>query len=211
MRILILDLGLNNINSVLKSLVENSSSDDSIEVLSSYQKLDSPSFIVLPGLGKFEAAMQSIREKEFDRLISENIFLGGFVVGICLGMQLLMFESEESPGVKGLELIGGRVKKLPLEKGEHIPNVGWNSTKNGKSKTRFDALEQGKDFYFVHSYAVELTNDEEVLAISAYGAGTFPSAIISNKILGFQFHPEKSSHAGSKLMREVINWSKNEI
>jgi glutamine amidotransferase len=211
MRILVLDLGINNINSVVKSLSDNSSKGDTIEILSDYRPIVGPSLLVLPGLGKFDAAMDSIRRKKFDAQISENLGQGGFLFGICLGMQLLMSESEESPGVKGLDLIKGGVRKLQAQNGERIPNVGWNSTKIEKSKTPFNSLSENKDFYFVHSFAVDLANKEEVLATSVYGETHFTSAILSKRILGFQFHPEKSSLTGAALIREVVNWSKDEI
>lgn len=211
MRTIILDLGLNNLNSVKKAFSENSTQNDSVEVISEYIHLTSPALLILPGLGKFAAAMTQIREKRFDVLINENIILNGSVVGICLGMQLLMSGSEESPGVKGLGLIAGTVRRLKPNSEERIPNIGWNSTVVKDAANRFPSLGYEKDFYFVHSYAVETFDEKNVLTTSPYGSSFFTSAIIENRIIGFQFHPEKSSSAGATLIREILEWAKHEI
>ena len=211
MRTIILDLGLNNLNSVKKAFTENSTQNDSIEVISEYIHLTSPALLILPGLGKFAAAMTEIRERRFDILINENRVLNGYMVGICLGMQLLMSGSEESPGVKGLSLIAGTVRRLNPNSQERIPNIGWNSTVVKDAANLFPSLGDEKDFYFVHSYIVEAYDQKNVLATSPYGTSFFTSAIIENRIIGFQFHPEKSSIAGAALIREILQWAKHEI
>ncbi len=211
MRTIILDLGLNNLNSVKKAFAENSTQNDSIEVISEYIHLTSPALLILPGLGKFAAAMAEIREKRFDILINENRVLNGCMVGICLGMQLLMSGSEESPGVKGLSLIAGTVRRLKPNSEERIPNIGWNCTVVKDAASLFPSLGEEKDFYFVHSYVVEARDEKNVLATSPYGTSFFTSAIIENRIIGFQFHPEKSSSAGATLIREILEWAKREI
>jgi glutamine amidotransferase len=204
-------LGLNNLNSVKKAFTENSTQNDSIEVISEYIHLTSPALLILPGLGKFAAAMTEIRERRFDILINENRVLNGYMVGICLGMQLLMSGSEESPGVKGLSLIAGTVRRLNPNSQERIPNIGWNSTVVKDAANLFPSLGDEKDFYFVHSYIVEAYDQKNVLATSPYGTSFFTSAIIENRIIGFQFHPEKSSIAGAALIREILQWAKHEI
>jgi glutamine amidotransferase len=211
LRTIILDLGLNNLNSVKKAFAENSTQNDSIEVISEYIHLTSPALLILPGLGKFAAAMAEIREKRFDILINENRVLNGCMVGICLGMQLLMSGSEESPGVKGLSLIAGTVRRLKPNSEERIPNIGWNCTVVKDAASLFPSLGEEKDFYFVHSYVVEARDEKNVLATSPYGTSFFTSAIIENRIIGFQFHPEKSSSAGATLIREILEWAKREI
>ena len=211
LRIIILDLGLNNINSVRKAFVENSAPDDSVEVISENINLHSPALIVLPGLGKFAAAMEVLCKNQFDELIKENKILNGCVVGICLGMQLLMSESEESPGVKGLGLIPGAVRRLNPNNKERVPNIGWNSTVVANIDQTFLSLRDGKDYYFVHSYFVETDYPRNVLACSPYGTGFFTSAIIDERILGVQFHPEKSSGPGALLIKEIIEWARNEV
>ena len=211
MRTIILDLGLNNLNSVKKAFTENSGQNDSVEVISEYIHLTSPALLILPGLGKFAAAMTVIREKRFDILINENRVLNGCVVGICLGMHLLTSGSEESPGVKGLSLIAGTARRLKANSEERIPNIGWNSTIVKDAANLFPSLGNEKDFYFVHSYVVEACDEKNVLATSPYGTSFFTSAIIENRIIGFQFHPEKSSSAGATLIREILEWAKHEI
>jgi len=212
LRTIILDLGLNNLNSVKKAFAENSGQNDSVEVISEYIHLTSPALLILPGLGKFAAAMTVIREKRFDILINENRVLNGCVAGICLGMQLLMSGSEESPGVKGLSLIAGTARRLKANSEEQrVPNIGWNSTIVKDAANLFPSLGDEKDFYFVHSYAVEADDEKNVLATTPYGTSFFTSAILANGILGFQFHPEKSSSAGATLIREILEWAKLEI
>jgi imidazole glycerol phosphate synthase glutamine amidotransferase subunit len=210
MQILILDLGLNNINSVYKSVRDNARKDDVIKIISEQHVLKNPSLIILPGLGKFEAAMSSLRNKQFHNLIRENLALGGSLTGICLGMHLLASESEESPGVQGLNLIPGVVRKLLPSNSERIPNIGWNSTEYAQPEnSSFGALNSNNDFYFVHSFALEPEDKSHILATTPYGEESFVSAVLNSKLVAFQFHPEKSARPGNDLMEQTINWARS--
>lgn len=209
MKIFVLDLGLNNLNSVRKTMQESATEIDHVEILSEYQTIATPALLILPGLGKFEAAMSSIQSRGFDRMIDENLRMGGSLVGICLGMHLLATESEESPGIRGLNLIPGVVRKLVPHQLEHVPNIGWNSTQiEEHSRGKFTSLESELDFYFVHSFVLEPQDPSHVLARTAYGCERFVSAVSKSRILGFQFHPEKSSSTGAALVCEIINWAR---
>ena len=211
MRILVLDLGLNNINSVMNSLKDATTEADSIEVVFEYTQINEPVLLVLPGLGKFDAALKAMKERNFFQIIEENRKQNGYLVGICLGMQLLFSSSEESPGNAGLDLISGEVRKLSIERGEKIPNVGWGTTKLVKDNDSFPSLSSESDYYFVHSYAAHPRYNEDVLCTTGYGNNQFVSGVLKENTLGVQFHPEKSSKAGAALIKDIISWSKSEI
>ncbi len=157
--------------------------------------------IIFPGVGYFDHAVEAInRDNLADSLraaIAKNIpFLG-----ICLGMQLLLTESEESKDetatAKGLDAISGRVKLFPDTL--HVPHVGWNQVRPLLNHPLFNALDDGTYFYFTHSYYAQPDRKDNTLALTDYGF-SFTSAVISGNIMGVQFHPEKSGPAGLRLL-----------
>lgn len=212
MKIEVLDLGINNLNSVIRVFENSLAVNDTISVAkNASESIKVADLLVLPGLGSFAAGMYAIRSGEFDVLISEHIFRGGKIVGICLGMQLLGSSSEESENISGLDLIPGKTVKLTEQKGERIPNVGWLETKKIARTSNFDSLASNRDFYFVHSYEYIPINPDDILCTSLYGKREFVSGINSGNVCGFQFHPEKSSKVGKLLVEEIVDWSKNEV
>jgi glutamine amidotransferase len=211
MQIRILDLGLNNLTSVVKCFEANSREEDSVEVVTQQENHLMPSLMVLPGLGKFGVAMDSMKDKNFHSMLLQNLSVGGKVLGICLGMQLLSTTSEESPEAKGLDLIPGKIRKLNFAPGERVPNIGWNTVFSKRADHGFLSLRAGLDFYFVHSFVFEPSREEDILATTKYGDGEFTSAVFNEQVLGFQFHPEKSSIAGAQLIRESMNWARSEV
>jgi glutamine amidotransferase len=210
MKIEILDLGINNLKSVVNAFQEELSVSDSLTIVTDSSESLGPDLLVLPGLGSFEAGMQEVEKRKFDKLIRQSQEDGVRLVGICLGMQLLGTYSEESKGVKGLNIIPGTSIKLVKQLKENIPNMGWAST-IPKSNNIFSALSKEKDFYFVHSYAFEPDDLANILCTTNYGETQFVSGVISPKACGFQFHPEKSAKIGAQLVSEVVAWSKYEI
>jgi glutamine amidotransferase len=212
MNIRILDLGINNLNSVRRVFESCITSQDSIEILSDCSDLSRNSdLLVLPGMGKFSAGMEAIRDKGFDELILNHVSNKGKIAGICLGMHLLGHESEESEDTVGLRLISGSTKRFKEQKGERIPNIGWLGTKRSKKSSHFNALDAEQDFYFVHSYEFKPENENDILCKSLYGKHEFVSGVLTNEICAFQFHPEKSAKIGKSLVYDLIEWAKHEV
>ena len=159
--------------------------------------------IVLPGVGAFRDAIKSLRAKKIDEELIEAVKEGKPFLGICLGMQLLFTFSEEGGRFKGLDIIPGRVKRFPsLVK---CPHLGWNKIKfvhnsNYNMNPIFRDIPDESYFYFVHSYYCEPDNQEVVCSTTDYGL-VFPSSIWEENLFGVQFHPEKSSTLGLKILK----------
>ncbi len=148
--------------------------------------------------------MGRMRERSFDELIALHTSKGNKVFGVCLGMQLLFNESEESPGCLGLGVLSGKVRRL--SDNARVPNVGWmDATYIPNPNWRMNLSKT--EYYFVHSYAAHPDVTSEILATSCHGDEDFTSAIISDKAFGVQFHPEKSSVAGEQLLFGLIDWA----
>lgn len=164
--------------------------------------------IILPGVGSFEYAINSLHQKNLFNVLkkwSNNV--SNKLFGICLGMQLLCLGSEEAQeNIKGLSLIEAKVENLSkyLKKNDKIPHMGWNSISLKKNKI-FNFENNQRDFYFVHSYAVFTNNEELSLAKTNYNNVIFDSMISNGKnIYGAQFHPEKSDNQGLNLLNDFL-------
>lgn len=164
------------------------------EVLLSADKL------VLPGVGCFKDAVDNLQKYDLIPVIKECVDAGKPFLGICLGMQLLFDESEESPGVKGLSLLPGRCIKIPDDKGLKVPQIGWNSLDFPRESRLMAGVPEGAFVYFVHSYYVSAGNFADVCATAEYGV-TVHASVERNNIFGCQFHPEKSSEVGLKILK----------
>lgn len=158
--------------------------------------------LVLPGVGAFTDAMAALRRSGVIPAVLEAVETGRPLLGICLGMQLLFDGSEEGPGVPGLGLVPGRVRRLPAV-GLKIPHMGWNSLTPAKESPLLADLPAKPYVYFVHSYACEAADPADVLAVTDYGV-PFHAAVQRNHIAGFQFHPEKSGDVGQTLLKNFI-------
>lgn len=206
----IVDLGINNLTSVQKAFVSHLNESDKMVVIKNGDVDLQPDLLILPGLGKFGAGMQALNERNFTKKIQNWRLSGTKLVGICLGMQLFGTFSDESPGVKGLNLIQSAIVKLPQFDAERIPHIGWAETSPQKQDKNFDSLYTPGDFYFVHSYHLVPEDKTHVLSTTRFGNLNFASSVLSENLLGFQFHPEKSGGKGMSLISEVINWSRDE-
>lgn len=201
MRIKLIDLGINNLGSwsyVLEDL------GVPYEIATELRDAHEVDAIILPGIGNFGAASARLVETNLIKDIPRLVNSGTRLVGICLGMQLLGDASDESDG-QGLGLISGRSKKLSLIEGVRVPNIDWLETLP-RRKSPFQSLHLGKDFYFVHSYHFVPSSENVILSESPFGSELFVSAVLDEGILGFQFHPEKSSAVGRELIHQVIEW-----
>jgi glutamine amidotransferase len=206
MLISVIDLGINNLTSVINSFSKPLNSNDFIEVFNSGSS-NSPDLLILPGLGKFSAGMEALQSNNMNDKIIELVNGGTKLVGICLGMQLLSERSAESPKTPGLGLIQGQCEKLPINQCEPVPHTGWESIEFS-STDHFPSLSSGRDFYFVHSYHLVPQNKEGIFGITKFGNVSFVSVVLKNNILGVQFHPEKSGHAGVDLVSEIVAWAR---
>ena len=193
-RIAILDYGMGNLRSVEKALehvgVTASITNDAGEVRAA-------DGVILPGVGAFPRAMERIRELGLDELIAERRGEGVPILGICLGLQLLFDSSSELGGAEGLGLLEGPVGALEAE-GLKVPHIGWEPVRWERESRLTDGIPSETPFYFVHSFAPR-PRGEDLLGSAAYGA-RFACAAERDNVFGVQFHPEKSSAAGLRLL-----------
>lgn len=198
--IAIIDYEAGNLKNVQKAL--KYVGYDSI-ITSDKQDFDKADGIILPGVGNFGDAMNKLRQKQLDKQISDIILSGKPFLGICLGMQILFECSEECPGVQGLGIIKGSVKRFPDNMGLKIPHIGFNSIDIKPNTRLFAGLNDNPFYYFVHSYYCHCTDRNIVAATADYGI-TFDCAIEKDNIFAVQFHPEKSSTVGLNTLTNFL-------
>ncbi len=158
---------------------------------------------ILPGVGAFGSAMKKLGESGLVSTIKDFADSGKPILGICLGLQLFFEESEESPGVSGLGLLKGRIKRIPGGDGLRIPHMGWNELSFPRESRMFRGIEPHSYVYFVHSYYLEAENKEDVAARTVYGVD-IDAAVESNNIFAAQFHPEKSGRVGLSILKNFF-------
>lgn len=165
--------------------------------------------LILPGVGAFGDGMRNLRQRALDNFIKDYANSGRHILGICLGMQLLMAESEEFGIHQGLGLVPGKVMKLSeAGTGEHfykIPHVGWSRI-NFRRSVLLENIPSQAFVYFVHSYAVHADSPEEVIARTTYGNNDFCSVLGRGNIFGCQFHPEISGETGLRIIDNFLNY-----
>ncbi len=157
--------------------------------------------LVLPGVGAFGAAMRRLDAAGLPEWIRDLAASGTPVIGVCLGMQLLYERSEEGGDAPGLALLRGTVRRLPP--GLKIPHMGWNQLLLRRPSPIVEGIVEGAWAYFVHSYVVEGADVEDVVATASYGI-EFPAIVQHGRIMGLQFHPEKSGAMGHQLLRNIV-------
>ena len=194
--VVILDYGLGNLRSIQTAL--KSGGIDAV-ISSDKEEIRTASAILLPGVGAFRDASQALWETGLAEILREKSQDGTYIIGICLGMQLLYDKSFENGEYKGLGLIPGEVVKL--EKMPKVPHMGWNSLVVEKKDPLMKYTSTGDYVYFVHSYYAR-SKGEEVLAYTEYGE-KIPAVVRMGNVMGFQFHPEKSSQAGALLIKAL--------
>lgn len=204
----IIDLGLNNIASVANSFSKvYARTKISIRDIYKEEKTEKPVLIVLPGLGKFGSATEVLDSSGLRKYLELQNSRKVIILGICLGMQLFGESSDESPNAVGLNFVNAKTKKLvPIHNDARVPNIGWNVLDICK-ESPFSSLGTQKDFYFVHSFHMEVASEESILTNTKYEDGKFVSSIFHDNIIGFQFHPEKSGVIGQKLIKEVVDYA----
>ena len=197
--IAIIDYDAGNIKSVEKALL---ALGQEVKVTSDREKILSADKVILPGVGAFGDAMANLRESGLEEVIREVVKKEIPFLGICLGLQLLFESSEEAPGVAGLGILKGKILRIPERAGLKIPHMGWNSLHLEHDGRLFRGIEENAYVYFVHSYYVP--DNAFCIARCEYG-GTFAAAIAKDNFYGCQFHPEKSSQAGERILGNFIN------
>jgi glutamine amidotransferase len=193
-RIGILDYGVGNLRSVEKALEHIGATATISADPAAMRAVDG---LILPGVGAFPKAMERIRERGLDELIFERRDAGVPILGICLGLQLLFDSTTELGGAEGLGLLSGEVDGLDSP-GLKIPHIGWSPVRWEKSSRLADGIDSETPFYLVHSFAPR-PEAEDLLGTAAYGA-RFACAAERDNVFGVQFHPEKSSAAGLRLL-----------
>ena len=159
--------------------------------------------VILPGVGAFGDAMKKLHSYGLVEVIREVAANRTPFLGICLGLQLMFESSEEAPGVEGLSLLKGRIVRLPDTEDLKIPHIGWNSLKYPNSPRLFAGIPEDSYVYFVHSYYLQAGEPEIVKATTEYGALVHASVEKEN-VFACQFHPEKSSEVGMKILENFL-------
>ncbi|MGE5672685.1 MAG: imidazole glycerol phosphate synthase subunit HisH [Mycobacterium leprae] len=153
--------------------------------------------LVLPGVGAFAAGMRHLAERDLVQAVREYAYSGRPLLGICVGMQLLFEVGEEFGETPGLGLLEGRVTRLPDT--VKLPQIGWNQVDPVKEHPIFAGVESPFYAYYVHSFAADQVEAEDIAAVTEYGR-TFPAMVARENLIGIQFHPEKSSRVGLGLL-----------
>ncbi len=160
--------------------------------------------VILPGVGAFGVAMEKLRGYGLEEVIHQVVENKTPFLGVCLGLQLLFEESEEAPGVRGLGILPGRIVRIPELTGLKIPHIGWNSLKFPKGSRLFDGIAEDSYVYFVHSYYLQAGEESIVAATTEYGT-LIHAAVEQGNVFACQFHPEKSSNVGLKILQNFIS------
>jgi imidazole glycerol-phosphate synthase subunit HisH len=193
--IAILDYGMGNRRSVEKALAHVGARPLLTREHAAIRAADG---LVVPGVGAFPRAMRNLRELGLDALVVEAAQAGTPVLGICLGMQLLFERSVELEECEGLGLLRGDVRPLDA-RGQRVPHIGWNVVRFERACRLTAALPAEAAFYHVHSFVAHPADPDDVLGSAEYGE-RFASAVARESVFGVQFHPEKSSQLGLRLL-----------
>jgi glutamine amidotransferase len=201
MKTVILDYGMGNLHSVRKAFEACGCAAGLVHSAREIQACDA---LVVPGVGSFGDCVANVDRLGLREALSTHIRSGKPYLGLCLGLHLLFSESEESPGMKGLGLFSGRVRKF--DHGLKIPHMGWNTLAFGKEGCPLlKGIDPGIYVYFVHSYYPAPEDREVVATTTDYGV-TFASALWRGPVMATQFHPEKSQGVGLKMIRNFIDF-----
>jgi glutamine amidotransferase len=197
--IAVLDYGIGNLRSAQKAL-ERAGADAILTAeTEAVKKADG---VVLPGVGNFGTCIEALRTTGVDQMALDAIESRRPFLGICIGMQLLFERSEESPNYQGLGVLSGEVRSLP----ENVrrPQMQWNAIHVRKNSQMLKGLD-GKWLYFVHSYAVDLSPNNDMVAATCTYGNDVVAAVQSENVFATQFHPEKSSDAGKEFLVNFVN------
>ena len=173
------------------------------------EEILSATHVILPGVGAFGDAMEKLHKYGLVSVIHEVIKRNIPFIGICLGLQLLFERSEETPGVEGLGILKGEIKRIPDKEDLKIPHIGWNSLKYPNIGRLYEGIPEDSYVYFVHSYYLDAEDKDIVMATTEYGTKIHASVEKGN-VFACQFHPEKSSSVGLKILENFLKVSKED-
>lgn len=194
----IIDYGMGNLGSVTNAcrFLELPAT-----ILTSPQELDSCGALILPGVGAFGDCLEHLRNHGWVHPVKDWIHQDRPFLGICLGLQALFEESEESPGVPGLGVLQGTVRRFPNKARIKIPQIGWNRVHQArKEEPLYRDIPDDSFFYFVHSYYVDATDPDVIVGSTEHGL-RYTSAVSRGNLMAVQFHPEKSQRFGLQMLR----------
>ena len=195
--IAIIDYDAGNLKSVEKAL---NSIGEACVITRDFQEIRQADKVILPGVGAFGLAMEQLKKYEMDKMIHEVVEKKTPLLGICLGLQLMFEGSEEIQGVEGLNLLEGKVLRIPDCEGLKIPHIGWNSLELTNNGRLFKNLPENPYVYFVHSYYLKAKEEAIVKASTEYSTHIHAS-VEKDNIFACQFHPEKSSTVGLTILK----------
>ena len=201
--IAIIDYDAGNVKSVEKAL---QALNQEVVITKDKDVLLAADKVILPGVGAFGDAMEKLQSYGLVEVIHELVEMKKPFLGICLGLQLMFDESEESPGVKGLGLLKGKIVRFPQSELK-VPQIGWNSLEFPKESKLFKGIKNGEYVYFVHSYYLKAEEDI-VAATTEYGV-TVHAAVEKDNIFACQFHPEKSSGVGLGILKNFVEYKED--
>ncbi len=208
-RVAVIDYGMGNLHSIAKAL-QYVASDAEIQVTADPEAILTADRIVFPGVGAIAGCMAALHRLHLIEVLEQVARTRPFL-GICLGLQALLEESEEGGGVAGLRLLPGRVVRFPQGFDAHgrplkIPHMGWNRVHQLKPHPLWKGIPQDSWFYFVHSYVARPECSQNLAASCDY-SGPFACALADDNLFAVQFHPEKSQRMGLRLLFNFLSWS----
>ncbi|MBQ7919259.1 MAG: imidazole glycerol phosphate synthase subunit HisH [Lachnospiraceae bacterium] len=199
--IAIIDYDAGNIKSVEKALI---SLGEEVVVTRNSQVIFDADGVILPGVGAFGDAMDKLHAYGLVDVIKQVVAKGTPFLGICLGLQLMFDSSEETPGVEGLGILSGKIVRIPDGEGIKVPHIGWNSLTYPNQGRLYKGIPENSYVYFVHSYYLQAEEPEIVKAATEYGTYIHAS-VEKDNVFACQFHPEKSSSVGLKILQNFID------
>ena len=204
-RVVIVDYGAGNLRSVARAIAQHE-----YEPVVSYEakSIESAEALVLPGVGAAADTMRNLEERGLVEPIREYIGSGRPFLGVCMGQQALLSVSEEGGEHKCLDIVSGRVKRLPA--GQKVPHMGWNQVRQRVKHPVFEGIDDGAYFYFVHSYYPAPDDPAVVIGETDYGV-TFASVLAQGNVVATQFHPEKSGKDGLRFYGNFLRLAFNQI
>lgn len=201
--IAIIDYDAGNIKSVEKALQKLGAE---VVITKDPEVILNADKVILPGVGAFGDAMTNLKKYKLDEVIHQVVAKGTPFLGICLGLQLLFERSDETPGVEGLGILKGEILRIPEKDDLKIPHMGWNSLHLQNNGRLFAGLEEQSYVYFVHSYYLKAKEEEIVKATTDYSVNIHAS-VEKDNVFACQFHPEKSSDVGLKILKNFVELS----
>jgi glutamine amidotransferase len=202
LRVAVIDYDAGNTLSVTRALGKVGAR---VDLTPDPERVVSADAVVLPGVGAFGDCMRKLRERGMDAACAEAFRSGQPFLGVCVALQVIFEDSEESPGARGLGLLPGSVRRFKGD-GLKVPHMGWNELRLAREHPVLDGLD-GEAFYFVHSYYPEPAEEEDLIGEAEYGI-RFCAAAGRENLIAVQFHPEKSSGAGLGLYENFLAWSR---